>query len=437
MREQKGTNLLIFPNDYTVIDIETTGLSPEYDEIIEVCALKYRSKKMIDKYTTLVKPEYPVDEYITSLTGITNDMLSSAPSLKDIIHTLYNFIGNDIIVGHSVNFDINFIYDACNQYLSEPLTNDFVDTLRLARLLHNEEHNRLKDLCIKYNLSYDNAHRAEFDCLVTNEILSIFNNEFIENYGENETISNIFRRYENGKLIPIKAADISTDKTEFDIDNPIYGKTVVFTGALEKMVRKDAMQMVADYGGINGDNVTKNTNYLVLGNNDYHNSIKNGKSSKQKKAENYKLKGYDIEIIPENVFYDMVDIPSSEPVPTYNNDNIYKQSLSLSDREISVIDVVKSYLSTSPDFSAFGVDVRSDNYITLLCGNNDFMRFKYSHRVFWISLRLPYDVAKANIDNPLFAAQQNKKQAHWKAALTSFEEIEKLKDFIILSFIND
>lgn len=61
MREQKGNSLLLFPNDYTVIDIETTGLSPEYDEIIEICALKYRNKTLIDKFCSLVKPTSPVD----------------------------------------------------------------------------------------------------------------------------------------------------------------------------------------------------------------------------------------------------------------------------------------------------------------------------------------------------------------------------------------
>lgn len=66
------------------------------------------------------------------------------------------------------------------------------------------------------------------------------------------------------------------------------------------------MQIVADLGGKNADNVTKKTNYLILGNNDYCKSIKDGKSSKQKKAEKLKLDGYDIEIIPENVFYDII-----------------------------------------------------------------------------------------------------------------------------------
>ena len=67
------------------------------------------------------------------------------------------------------------------------------------------------------------------------------------------------------------------------------------------------MQLVADIGGINADSVTKKTNYLILANNTYCPLIKDGKSNKQKKAEKLKLEGYDIEVIPENVFYDMFE----------------------------------------------------------------------------------------------------------------------------------
>ena len=72
------------------------------------------------------------------------------------------------------------------------------------------------------------------------------------------------------------------------------------------MVRKDAMQLVVNFGGSCGDNVTAKTNFLILGNNDFCSSIKDGKSSKQKKAEALILKGNDIEILSENVFYEMV-----------------------------------------------------------------------------------------------------------------------------------
>ena len=74
------------------------------------------------------------------------------------------------------------------------------------------------------------------------------------------------------------------------------------------MPRKEAMQLVANLGGINGDSVTKKTNYLILGNNDYCKAIRDGKSNKQKKAEKLKLEGHDIEILPETVFYELLEL---------------------------------------------------------------------------------------------------------------------------------
>ena len=104
----------------------------------------------------------------------------------------------------------------------------------------------------------------------------------------------------------ISAKEITTEKTEFDETHPLFEKVCVFTGTLEKMQRKEAMQLVADFGGVPGDSVTKKTNYLILGNNDYCKTIKDGKSSKQKKAEKMILDGADLQIIPEAVFYDIV-----------------------------------------------------------------------------------------------------------------------------------
>lgn len=91
-----------------------------------------------------------------------------------------------------------------------------------------------------------------------------------------------------------------------DPDNPIYGKNCVITGVLEKMPRKEAMQMIADIGGINQNTVTTETNYLILGNLEYNYTLKGEKSIKLKRAEKYKLKGKDIEILSESTFYDLI-----------------------------------------------------------------------------------------------------------------------------------
>ncbi|MCT0045371.1 3'-5' exonuclease [Lactococcus lactis] len=109
LRTQKGKSLLQFPEEYVVIDIETTGLSPQWDEIIEVAALKLLNGEIVDKYQTLLKPSFPVDPFISELTGITNKMLETAPIFDDIYQDLQHFIGDNILVGHNVNFDINLI----------------------------------------------------------------------------------------------------------------------------------------------------------------------------------------------------------------------------------------------------------------------------------------------------------------------------------------
>ena len=97
------------------------------------------------------------------------------------------------------------------------------------------------------------------------------------------------------------------DNNDFDETHPLYKKVCVFTGTLEKYTRQEAAQIVVNFGGLCGNSVTRKTNFLILGNNDYVSTIKNGKSSKQIKAEEYKLKGQDIEIISESLFYDMIN----------------------------------------------------------------------------------------------------------------------------------
>lgn len=305
---QKGKSIISFPDNYCLIDIETTGLSPDYDSIIEVSAVKYENGNEKAHYTSLVQPDSKYDDgtfidvFIEELTGITNEMLSSAPDAHTVLAEFKNFIGADIIVGHNVNFDINFLYDNFEKYLSDQLKNNYIDTMRISRLLHPEvKHHRLKDLAAKFKIDYSAAHRSLTDCSITQECYTHLKEEIITTYGDLNTFIEICR-----KQSQTKAADITSEKTEFDISHPLYGKVCVFTGTLEKMTRKEAMQIVADFGGINGDSITKKTNYLILGNNDYCPLIKGGKSNKQKKAEKLKLEGHDIETIPENVFYDML-----------------------------------------------------------------------------------------------------------------------------------
>ena len=114
----KGISLLSLPDNYIVLDLETTGYNPHFDEIIEVACIRYSGSEKIDSFHSYVQPTpygddsiHYVDDFITKLTGITDDMLVTAPKFKDIANELYDYLGDSVIVGHNVNFDINFLYD--------------------------------------------------------------------------------------------------------------------------------------------------------------------------------------------------------------------------------------------------------------------------------------------------------------------------------------
>ncbi len=305
-RDLKGNSIIDILNNYIVFDIETTGLDSFYDEIIEIGAIKVENNKIVSKFSSLVKPKNMINEYISELTGITNEMVKNAPTIEEILPSFMNYIGNDILIGHNVNFDINFIYDNLYRRKFDVLTNDFIDTMRISRkLLPELPHHRLIDLANYFEIDVENNHRSLKDCEITLNVYEKLKNIALQRYGNIEEFENLFKKYK--REVSLKAKDIISSKTEFDVDNLFYDKYVAITGTLGKMQRKDAMQMIVDLGGHCEDNVTRKTNYLILGNNDYNPILRGKKSSKLIKAEALKLEGKDIEIISENVFYDIID----------------------------------------------------------------------------------------------------------------------------------
>lgn len=328
-REFKGKNLLEFPEEYVVIDLETTGLDPQFDEIIEFGAIKISNNQIVERFSELSQPQARiwideedlgdydyyfvedgeyftfVDPFITSLTGITNTMLKDARKEVDVLKDFLNFVGDSIVIGHNVNFDVNFLYDVTKYHGFSLFKNNFVDTLRLARRLLDLPHHRLADLMRYYEIGDESAHRALLDCSVTHLCYEKLLQEIIRTFGSYENARKEWKAKSTGKIDydSIKA----TDSDAIDGTNPFFGKECIFTSTLENFVRKDAMQEVVNRGGTIGKgSVTKRTNFLVVGSLEYRTNIKGNKTDKMRKAESLKLKGQDIEIISESVFMDML-----------------------------------------------------------------------------------------------------------------------------------
>ena len=295
-REFKGKSLLSLPDDYVVIDLETTGLMPSFDSIIEIGAIRCVRDVEVARFHSFVSVDFPLDPFIVAHTGITDAMLKGAPNIKRVLPRLLSFIGDSVLIAHNANFDVNFIYDDAAKLLGVNFTNDFVDTMRLAKKcdLSVEDH-KLITLAGYFGISQNIAHRSVADCETTHALYVKLKEDI------NETGVSLATKHYGGSI-----SGITATSSYIDPDNPLYGKVVVFTGTLDSMVRKDAAQLVANLGGILGDSVTKKTNFLVLGNFDYWSSIKEGKSSKQRKAEQLILKGQDLQIIPESVFLSMI-----------------------------------------------------------------------------------------------------------------------------------
>lgn len=294
-RASKGKSLLSSILDFTVIDLETTGLSPAYDQIIEFGAIRYRNGAPVDSFQSLVNINRALDPFITELTGITDDMLASAPALKDILPEYISFIGSDVVLGQNVNFDINFIYDSCVACGLDDFSNDYIDTMRLSRRMYKDLPNhKLDTIAAALGVSGRGLHRSLGDCDMTAEC-------YLHMIADADLFDQAMKSTSSSGAQSIVAEDGLQNP-----DSPFYGKVCVFTGTLESFTRAEAMQQVVNIGGLCEDGVNKRTNFLILGNNDYCKSIKDGKSNKQKKAEQLILKGAELQIIPESVFIDML-----------------------------------------------------------------------------------------------------------------------------------
>lgn len=162
--------------DFIAVDIETTGLSPVKDRIIEIGAVKVKNGKKVDLFSKLIDPQIELTERIVSLTGITDDMLEGKERIETVIRQFYEFAEELPLLGHNVLFDYSFLKTAATK---EKLCFERmgIDTLFISRVLHDElESKSLGSMCDYYGIVNENHHRAYDDAVAAMELYFKFEN---------------------------------------------------------------------------------------------------------------------------------------------------------------------------------------------------------------------------------------------------------------------
>ncbi|MCM1090618.1 MAG: PolC-type DNA polymerase III [Muribaculum sp.] len=167
----KGQSL---QDDFVVFDIETTGLSPVNNRIIEIGAVKVSGGEIVDRYSTFVNPDVPIPFEIEKLTGIRDDMVMDYPEIDEILSQFLGFCDGCAMVAHNANFDMSFIMENCRR-LGYSLEFTYVDTMNTARvLLPNQAKHTLDAVAKTLNISLENHHRAVDDAECTAHIFIKF-----------------------------------------------------------------------------------------------------------------------------------------------------------------------------------------------------------------------------------------------------------------------
>jgi DNA polymerase-3 subunit epsilon len=156
--------------EYVVIDVEATGLRPGNHRLIEVAGLRARGAVVLDTFQSLINPQRPLPRFITAFTGITPEMVASAAPAAEVLPRLLEFLGDHLIVGHNVSFDLGFLdHEAARLGLSLPMAS--LDTITLARCFVPELRRYKLDILARYlGVAIHDRHRAPGDARITQEV---------------------------------------------------------------------------------------------------------------------------------------------------------------------------------------------------------------------------------------------------------------------------
>lgn len=298
--------------NFITIDFETA--TSDRNSPCEIGLTFVKNFRIVESKSWFIKPIYDEFDYFNILIhGIRPEHVKDAPEFNELWEEIKPVIENKFLIAHNAGFDFSVLRKTLETY-SIPFPNlkyscSYIFSKNAWKGLPAYD---LKTLC-KHNKIELNHHRAEADSRATAELsikafkefgvttLEDFPGKLKTNIGElfvnGYKPSTTRRIYKTRELLNIEG-----DPKKQNVNSIFYGKKIVFTGALSSMVRSEAQQIIADIGGINQPRITKSTNFLVVGQQDYRVVGEEGMSSKQKQAVKYVENGLEIEILSENEF---------------------------------------------------------------------------------------------------------------------------------------
>lgn len=281
------------PNTFVALDVETANSDP--DSICQIGMAWFVDSQVTGTYLTYVDPQSWFDDINISIHGITPEMVTGAPTIREVFTTLKTHLAENIIVHHTPFDRLSLTRASENNSITLPVIR-WLDSARVVRRVYPQYRASgygLSNLAANFEITYK-AHDALEDARAAGLVLIKAIQE--SGVGLVEWETKAYKRISHSHEI----------KLDGNPDGLFYGETIVFTGALS-ITRSEASKLAAEVGCTVDDKVNKQTTILVVGDQDLSRLAGNEKSSKHRKAESLLQSGHPIRIIRETDFLAIIN----------------------------------------------------------------------------------------------------------------------------------
>lgn len=277
--------------DYCVLDVETTGLSRYQDHIIEIAIIQVVNNEISDTFSSLINPKVHIPQSASKINGIYDEDVSEAPEFEAVADRVARMLGDGVVISHNITFDLSFI-----QRELEPLGYknqlSYIDTCTYGRrLLPTLPDHKLQTLLQYFEIDPGSAHRAYDDALATYNLFNSLRDEFSRREKEEQRQRKEAREREK------------KERREKYAKSPLLEKSFCFTGEFS-VSREEMIENVISVGALPREQVSGKTTYLVVG--DVSDLPEWAIERKKGKAEELQQAGKPIQIIDEDMFFDLL-----------------------------------------------------------------------------------------------------------------------------------